>query len=72
MIGALIVTSRVCFDHMMNGWRTESGELLFKQDYEGYKFPEEKQRVLELIEEGLRVSESIHIDAKDMAKLGYL
>jgi radical SAM superfamily enzyme YgiQ (UPF0313 family) len=72
MIGALTVTSRVCFDHMMNGWRTESGELLFKQDYEGYKFPEEKQRVLELIEEGLRVSESIHIDAKDMAKLGYL
>jgi radical SAM superfamily enzyme YgiQ (UPF0313 family) len=72
MIGALTVTSRVCFDHMMNGWRKESGELLFKQDYEGYKFPEEKQRVLELIEEGLRVSESIHIDAKDMAKLGYL
>jgi radical SAM superfamily enzyme YgiQ (UPF0313 family) len=72
MIGALTVTSRVCFDHMMNGWRTESGGLLFKQDYEGYKFPEEKQRVLELIEEGLQVNESIHIDAKDMVKLGYL
>jgi hypothetical protein len=26
-------------------------------DYEGYKFPEEKGMVLELIEEGLRVSE---------------
>jgi len=72
MIGALTVTSRVCFDHMMNGWRTESGGLLFKQDYEGYKFPKEKQRVLELIEEGLRVSESKHIDPKDMVRLGYL
>ena len=66
MIGALTVTSRVCFDHMMNAWRKESGALLFTQDYEGYKFPEEKGRVLELIEEGLRVSESIHISVKDM------
>ena len=72
MIGALAVTSHVCFDHMMNGWRTGTGELLFNQDYEGYKFPEEKARVLELIEEGLRVSESIHIDAKDMARMPYL
>ena len=66
MIQALTVTSHVCFDHMMNAWRKESGELLFTQDYEGYKFPEEKERVLELIEEGLRVSESKHISAKDM------
>jgi radical SAM superfamily enzyme YgiQ (UPF0313 family) len=72
MIEALTVTSHVCFDHMMNGWRKESGELLFKQDYEGYKFPEEKGRVLELIKEGLRVSESLHIDAKDMVALPYL
>ena len=66
MIVALTVASRVCFDHMMNAWRKESGELLFTQDYEGYKFPEEQGRVLELIQEGLRVSESIHISAKDM------
>ena len=72
MIEALTVTSRVCFDHMMNGWRKESGELLFTQDYEGYKFPEEKGRVLELIEEGLRVSESMHIDARDMVAMPYL
>jgi len=72
MIGALTVTSLVCFDHVMNGWRKESGEVLFKQDYEGYKFPKEKQNVLELIEEGLRVSESMHIDPKDMVRLGYL
>jgi radical SAM superfamily enzyme YgiQ (UPF0313 family) len=72
MIGALKVTSRVCFDHMMNAWRGESGELLFRQDYEGYKFPEEKGKVLELIEEGLRVSESLHVDAKDMASMPHL
>jgi len=66
MIEALTVTSRVCFDHMMNAWRKESGALLFTQDYEGYKFPEEKGRVLELIEEGLRVNESNHISAKEM------
>jgi len=65
----LTVTSRLCFDHMMNAWRKKSGELLFTQDYEGYKFPEEKGRVLELIEEGLSVNESLHIDARDMAAM---
>ncbi len=72
MIEALTVTSRVCFDHMMNAWRKESGELLFTQDYEGYKFPGEKVRVLELIEEGLRVRESMHIDAKNMVAMPHL
>ena len=72
MMEALTVTSRICFDHMMNAWRKESGELLFTQDYEGYKFPEEKGRVLELIEEGLRVSESRHIDARDMVAIEHL
>jgi len=28
---------------------------LFSQNYEGYKFPQEKPRVLQLIEEGLTV-----------------
>jgi radical SAM superfamily enzyme YgiQ (UPF0313 family) len=55
MIDELDVTSRVCFDHAGNYWRNRRGELLFSQDYEGYKFPEEKGRVLELIEEGLTV-----------------
>jgi len=65
----LTVTSRFCFDHMMNGWRNESGRFLFKQDYEGYKLPEEKGKILELIEEGLRVKESKHIDPRDMAAM---
>ncbi len=54
-IEGLEVTSRVCFDHMMNSWRNRRGGLLFHQDYEGYKFPEEKAHVLELIQEGLAV-----------------
>ena len=72
MIGALTVTSRLCFDHMMNAWRKESGELLFKQDFEGYKFPEEKELVLQFIVEGLRVKESMHIDARDRVAIAPL
>lgn len=49
-IGALIegldVTSRVCFDHHAN-------PAIFRQDWEGYKFPEEKAAVLRLIERAL-------------------
>jgi len=72
MVEPLSVTSHLCFDHMMNGWRKESGQLLFTQDYEGYKLPEEKDRVLELIEEGLRVSESLHVDAREMGAMRHL
>jgi radical SAM superfamily enzyme YgiQ (UPF0313 family) len=72
MIGALTVTSRLCFDHMMNGWRKESGGLLFTQDYEGYKFPEEKDKVLGLIKEGLKVTETKHIDARVMMAIPHL
>ncbi len=72
MVEALTVTSRLCFDHMMNGWRKESGELLFTQDYEGYQFPENKRKVLELIAEGLQVRESLHFAARDMVALQHL
>lgn len=54
MISTLDVTSRVCFDHAGNYWKNSSGEMLFSLDYEGYKFPEEKEMVLALIEEGLK------------------
>jgi radical SAM superfamily enzyme YgiQ (UPF0313 family) len=53
MIGELEVTSKVCFDHAGNYWRNRSGGLLFSQDYEGYRFPDEKPRVLALTQEGL-------------------
>ena len=72
MITDLNVTSHVCFDHMMNSWRNPLGELLFRQDYEGYKFPEEKGNVLALIDAGLGVDESMHIDAKDMVSVAHL
>jgi hypothetical protein len=45
--------SRLCFDHAGNHWRNLSGGSLFSLSYEGYKFPEEKGRVLELIAEGV-------------------
>lgn len=53
MMEQLNVTSKVCFDHVGNYWQNRHGGLLFSQSYEGYKFPEEKTRVLELIDEGL-------------------
>ena len=53
MIENLDITSKVCFDHAGNYWLNRRGGLLFSQSYEGYKFPEEKARVLELIDEGL-------------------
>ncbi|WP_246805152.1 radical SAM protein [Desulfosarcina cetonica] len=49
----LAVTGRVCFDHAGNYWRDPQGRLLFSHSYEGYKFPEEKQAVLDRIAEGL-------------------
>jgi radical SAM superfamily enzyme YgiQ (UPF0313 family) len=53
MMEQLDVTSKVCFDHAGNYWHNRHGGLLFSQSYEGYKFPEEKERVLKLIDEGL-------------------
>jgi len=72
MIEALDVTSRVCFDHSMNSWTSNRGGLLFHQEYEGYKFPEEKPLVLNLIREGLSVDESRHIDVKELIAMGSL
>ena len=72
MIERLKVTSRVCFDHNMNSWTNRQGGLLFHMDYEGYKFPEEKPHVLELIREGLSVDESRHINIKELIAMGSL
>jgi radical SAM superfamily enzyme YgiQ (UPF0313 family) len=52
-IGALVegldVSSRVCFDHMAN-------PPIFRQDWEGYEFPEEKAAVLDLVERALKLA----------------
>ena len=66
MIGGLNVTSRVCFDHAMNAWADRRGGLLFRQDYEGYRFPDEKPLVLERIREGSAVEESMHVHVRDL------
>ena len=53
MISALEVTSKVCFDHAGNHWRTPNGDLVFTHEYEGYQFPGDKDKVLERIDQGL-------------------
>jgi len=53
MMEKLDFTAKVCFDHDGNHWTDENGRRLFSLDYEGYKFPEEKETVLALIEKGL-------------------
>lgn len=50
---ALDITSKVCFDHAGNHWTQPNGRLLLSQSYEGYQFPEEKEKLLALIEKGL-------------------
>lgn len=69
MVENLEVNSKLCFDHRMNGWRNKTGGLLFDRDYEGYELPDEKELVLKLIEEGLEVDESRHLDARDTTKI---
>jgi radical SAM superfamily enzyme YgiQ (UPF0313 family) len=51
MVEALNVTGRLCFDHMAN-------PPIFRQDWEGYKLPEEKEAVLALIGEALGTTRS--------------
>ena len=74
LIENLNVTSRVCFDHFLNAWFTDSTIRcpLFSQDYNGYKFPEEKERILSLIEEGLSIDESFHIHPKELINVSHL
>ena len=53
MVAALDVTSRVCFDHNGNYWKGRNGGYLLSLSYEGYQFPEQKEALLSLIDEGL-------------------
>ena len=59
MVAALDVTSRVCFDHAMNYWRMPTGDLVFTHDYEGYGFPDEKQVLLDRIDQGIENASSV-------------
>jgi len=69
MIGGLEVTSRICFDHAMNAWADRRGDLLFRQDYEGYRFPDEKPLLLERIGEGLALDDAAHNQVRNMMGL---
>lgn len=71
MVENLKITGRLCFDHFMNGWFLDQSrsQTLFKQDYDGYKFPEEKEEVLDLIELGLSLDEAIHLHYKEVTGL---
>ncbi|MBA7667679.1 hypothetical protein ES703_75776 [subsurface metagenome] len=74
MIENLQVTSGVCFDHNLNPsyWSGNSLIPLLKQDYSGYKLPEEKEVVLALISEGLKLDEAAFLDVKDMVNMLHL
>jgi len=74
MVENLQVTSRVCFDHNLNPSYWSGNRLipLLKQDYEGYKFPEEKEVVLALLNQGLQLDEAIFVDARDMVSMPHL
>jgi len=71
MIENLDITGKVCFDHYINpAYRMGSSYVwLFKQDYDGYKFPEEKPKVLELVKQGLEIDESLYICAEDLVEM---
>jgi len=57
LVEELDVTSKLCFDHAGNYWTDKNDRLLFTQSYEGYKMPEEKPKVLEILEEGIMANE---------------
>lgn len=57
LVEELDVTSKLCFDHAGNYWTGKNNQLLFTQSYEGYKMPEEKPRVQEMLEEGIIANE---------------
>jgi len=71
MVENLDITGRVCFDHFINpAYRVGSGYVwLFKQDYDGYKFPEEKPKVLELVKQGLEIDEPLYMRAEDLVEM---
>ncbi len=68
LVEDLTVTSRLVFDHFLNPAYRSNGVTvhLFKQDYQGYKMPEQKQEILELISRGLNIDESQWIRAEEL------
>jgi len=71
MIENLDITGKVCFDHYINpAYKMGSSYVwLFKQDYDGYKFPDEKPKVLEILKQGLEIDESLYIRVEDLVEM---
>lgn len=61
MVEDLNITGRVCFDHTSN-------LSCFRQDGNGYKFPEEKEQVLAIIDSALKINESNFLHAEDLIR----
>ncbi len=74
LIENLNVDSRVCFDHFINPAYKIGNSIvpLFKQDYQGYKFPEEKEEVLKLIDYGLSIDESLWVTTEELVNLPHI
>jgi radical SAM superfamily enzyme YgiQ (UPF0313 family) len=66
MVMNLDITGKVCFDHANNpAFRLGSSYTwLFKQDYNGYQFPDEKSNVLNILKKGLEIDESLYISRR--------
>ncbi len=74
LVENLNMTGRLCFDHFLNAWYRDNSRnnTLFSQDYNGYKFPEQKAEVLKLIELGLELDESVHLHYRDIMGMKHL
>lgn len=70
LVEELKVTSRVCFDHYINPAYKQGSQpiWLFKQTHEGYKFPDEKEDVLSIVEKGLQINESHYVVAEELTE----
>ena len=72
MVNNLDITGRLCFDHLRNPCVKVIGlsyQPLFRQDYNGYKFPEEKPKVLELFKKGLKINESKYLSTEELIEM---
>lgn len=70
LVKGLTVSSKLCFDHALNPClKSGPGYVpLFDQSYEGYKLPDEKEHLLEIIEKGLRMDESLFPTPEEIAR----
>ncbi len=56
LIENLNITGKIVFDHFINP-SLKNSTPIFRKDYEGYKFPDEKKLLLRVIDEALKIDE---------------